>query len=56
MIYVSPPVGWLAYYLRGLADRDISLQNILVSYDGEVKATALGMPVAESKIIEIRPG
>lgn len=39
-----------------IVHRDISPQNILVSYQGEVKVTDFGIADAESKITETRPG
>jgi serine/threonine protein kinase len=40
----------------GIVHRDVSPQNILVSFEGEVKITDFGIASAENKLTETRPG
>ncbi len=40
----------------GIVHRDISPQNILISYEGDVKITDFGIASAENKLTETRPG
>lgn len=40
----------------GIIHRDVSPQNILISYQGEVKITDFGIASAEDKLTETRPG
>lgn len=40
----------------GIVHRDVSPQNILISYEGDVKITDFGIASAENKLTETRPG
>ena len=40
----------------GIVHRDVSPQNLLISYEGEVKVTDFGIASAENKITETEPG
>jgi serine/threonine protein kinase len=40
----------------GIVHRDISPQNILISYEGDVKITDFGIASAENKLTETKPG
>lgn len=40
----------------GIVHRDVSPQNILVSFEGEIKITDFGIASAENKLTETRPG
>ena len=40
----------------GIIHRDVSPQNILISYEGDVKITDFGIASAEDKMTETRPG
>ena len=40
----------------GIVHRDVSPQNLLLSYEGEIKITDFGIASAENKITETRPG
>ena len=42
--------------LLGIVHRDVSPQNILLSYEGEVKITDFGIAAADNKNQETRPG
>jgi len=40
----------------GIVHRDVSPQNILISYEGDVKITDFGIASAENKLTETKPG
>ncbi|MFK7871761.1 MAG: protein kinase [Oligoflexales bacterium] len=54
--YAHTKVDDLSGHPLGIIHRDISPQNILISYEGEAKITDFGIAAASSKLTETKPG
>jgi len=54
--YAHTKIDEITQQPLGVVHRDVSPQNILVSFEGEIKITDFGIADAESKLTETRPG
>ena len=54
--YAHTKIDDLSGHPLGIIHRDISPQNILISYEGEAKITDFGIAAASSKLTETKPG